>query len=790
MGEVYRARDTRLGRDVAVKVLPAAVAAEPERLRRFEREARSTAALWHPNVLAVFDVGTHDGVPYLVEELLEGETLGERLARAALGVPEALRVGVEIARGLAAAHEKGIVHRDLKPGNVFLTASGAVKLLDFGLARLVAPPARSEATTGATTVAESTEAGVVLGTVAYMAPEQARGQAVDERADVFSFGVVLYEMLSGQRPFQGSSATETLAAILRDAPAPLPPAVPPAAAAVVLRCLEKEPGRRYARGSEVRAALEAVQSGVAPVPSPAVLGNTMPRGHRLTAAAAAGSVVVLLAATAAFDLGGARSRLLGGGSGRSIRMAVLPFANLSGDPEQEYLADGLTQEMIAQLGRLHPETLSVIARTSVMRYKKADTPIDQIGRELKVDYVLEGSARREGSRIRITAELIRVGNQTQLWADSFEREMSGILALQSDVARKVAEKLALRLLPAEQARLAGVKTVDPEVYDLCLRGKDHLTRFTQADLDAAERNFRRALAKDPASAAAYAGIAGVWLYRRQMGQAPAREAGEKARAAALRAVALDDDLAAAHLRLAGLYTWTDFNFAEAEREFKRTLELDPNDSTARALYGHLLLILGRPGEAMPQLERAVAIDPLDAGVRVFYGSALVVARRYDEAIAQANEVLRLQPGNSGALGAVYTALFMNQRYAGAIEAQAAYYKAWGWPDVADALTKSYAESGWAAALRRATEVALAAHGGEPGVAYEAAWNYAMAGDRALALDWLERSYADREPNMPYIGIDPVFDPLRSEPRFQALLRKMNLPLAPPPGAVRQTGASS
>ncbi|KAB2963049.1 MAG: serine/threonine protein kinase, partial [Thermoanaerobaculia bacterium] len=268
MGEVYRARDTRLGRDVAIKVLPAAVAADPERLRRFEREARSTAALSHPNVLAIHDVGLHEGVPYLVEELLEGESLAERLVRGPLPVPEAVRVGVEIARGLAAAHGKEIVHRDLKPGNVFLTADGTVKLLDFGLAKLVARAASPATIAEATTAAPSTELGVLLGTASYMAPEQARGQAVDPRADVFAFGVVLYEMLAGRRPFQGATTTETLAAILRDEPAQLPGGVPAPLAAVVATCLAKEPGRRYQRGSELRAALEAVQAGVPPAPGP------------------------------------------------------------------------------------------------------------------------------------------------------------------------------------------------------------------------------------------------------------------------------------------------------------------------------------------------------------------------------------------------------------------------------------------------------------------------------------------------------------------------------------------
>jgi len=477
------------------------------------------------------------------------------------------------------------------------------------------------------------------------------------------------------------------------------------------------------------------------------------------------------------DVGGLRSRLVGrmGIPARVVRLAVLPFANVSGDAEQEYLSDGLTTEMIALLGRLHPETLRVIARTTAMSYKKTDKPIDRIGRELGVDYVLEGSALREAGRIRITADLIKVADQTQLWAERYERELAGILVLQNDVAKEVVKALALKLLPAEQARLAGAKTVDPEVYDLCLKGKDLLTRFTKADFDAAEQYFQRALAKDPASAAAYAGVAGVWIYRRQIGLAPHREAGEKARAAALKAVELDDSLAAAHLRLAGLYTWTDFNFPDAEREFKRTLELDPTDSTARALYAHVLIILGQRNEAIQHAERALAIDPLDVGNRVFCAFVLFFAHRYDEALTQASEVLRMQPGHPGALGAIVQSRHMKRQYAEAVAAATALYESTGRPDVAEALKKGYAELGYARAWQQATNLELANHAGEPGVAADAAENYVIAGDRERALDWLEKAYEERAPSMPYIGCNPLFDPLRSEPRFQALLRRMNLP---------------
>jgi serine/threonine-protein kinase len=810
MGEVYRARDTRLERDVALKVLPAdAVADDPsassgssraksrdETARaRLLREARLASKLNHPHICTIYDVGeaepstdaagspsprARQAVAYIAMELVEGQSLMERLRSGALPVDEVVRYGRQLAEALAHAHARGVVHRDFKSANVVVTPEGQVKVLDFGLAKRLVPEAGDAATQATQAL---TEAGVVAGTVAYMAPEQLLGRPADARSDLWALGVVLYELLAGERPFQGKTGFALSSAILNQPVPPVPASVPAPLAGVIDRCLAKDPGERFQRADEVGAALEAVASGQAvaaatPIPAPSPLRRARERARLL--AVTSGAVVLLAVVGAllfALDAGGLRSRLVGGPAtaSRLIKLAVLPFANVSGDAEQDYLSDGLTTEMIALLGRLHPETLRVIARTTAMHYRKTDKAVDQIGRELGVDYVLEGSAQREAGRIRITADLIKVADQTQLWAERYEREMAGILALQNDVAQQVAKALALKLLPAEQARLAGAKTVDPEVYDLCLKGKDLLGRFTKADFDAAEQYFQRALAKDPASAVANAGVAGVWLYRRQIGLAPAGEAGQKARAAALKAVELDDSLAEAHLRLAAVLTWTDFDFPGAEREYKRTLDLDPNDPTARALYGHLLMILGRPAEAIPQTERAVAIDPLDVGSRVFHGFVLFFARRYDDALAQARGILRMQPGHPGALSLAVCVLHFKGQYTDAIASQAAYYEAWGWPEVAEALKKGYAESGYAGAWRLATDLELAKHGGEPGVTDDASANYALAGDNARALDLLEKAYAERTPNMPYIGCSPIFDPLRAEPRFQALLRQMNLP---------------
>ncbi len=740
MGEVYRARDERLGRDVAVKVLPAEFATDSERQKRFESEARATAALSHPNILAVYDVGRHDGVPYLVEELLEGESLKDAVDRGALGVAEATRVATEMAKGLAAAHEKGIVHRDLKPANVFIARDGTVKILDFGLAKRLPTVPQDEVETLTWAQTATSMEGGVLGTVAYMAPEQVRGQRVDQRADVFALGIVLYEMLAGQRPFRGTTATAVVVAILETEPAPLPANVQPALAGVVTRCLAKDPEGRYQRGSDVRAALEAVQS-------------------------------------RASDAGALRSWRQGGhaASARAVRLAVLPFANLSGDPEQEYLSDGLTQEMITQLGRLHPESLSVIARASVMRYKKGDTPIDQIGRELAVEWVLEGSARREANLVRITAQLIHVREQTQRWADSYDRDFASVLMVQGEVARKVAEALALELLPAEQARLASVRPVNPEAYEAYLKGFHHWQKVTPADLDTAQRYFELALERDPSYAPAHEGLAWVWAARQQMGFASPSECGPKAKAAALRAIELDDGSAGAHEALALVRSWIDWDWAGAWPEWRRALEIGPNRANARAYYAHFLAITGLADEAVAHSERAIELDPHNALFHSLYAAVLLYQRRDNDALAAVRAAVELQPDEPIALFLHMCEASGSGRYADALAAAKAYVNIVCYDHAAeDALEQGWARGGYREAMRQMATTLATRFPTSYVSPYEIAVYYTEAQEHGRALDWLERAYEARDPNLPYLGF-PTFDPLRADPRFQDLRRRMNLP---------------
>ena len=765
MGEVFLAEDTSLHRKVALKFLPRALQQDPTAHKRFIREARSAAALDHPYICHINEVGESDGQDFIVMEYVEGQSLKDRLEQGPLPLEEALSIAIEVAEALEAAHGKGMVHRDIKPANIMLTQTVHAKVMDFGLAKQLVPSAGME--TAAETVTGLTSDGCTVGTLAYMSPEQLRGQAVDGRSDVWALGVTLYEMAAGARPFQGQSGFDLSSAILNQAPQPLPSEVPAELGAVIGHCLEKQAGKRYQQAGELRIALEAVRAGTA-APWTAWRYRLGRRPWLILAA----TFLIVAAVLVGSDVGGLRGRLTGRGQGRAIRLAVLPFANLTGDPEQEYLSDGFTQEMIAQLGRLHPQSLSVIERTSVMRYKKSEKPIDQIGRELGVGYILEGSARRDARRIRITAELIQVQDQTQLWAQMYEREMTGILALQSEVARKVAESLALKLLPAEQARLANVRTVNPEAYDLYLKGSMLRRTLTGANLDAAESYLNAALKIDPGYAAAYAELSAVWGCRQQMEITPPHVAGPKGMAAALKAVQLDDNNAAAHNILAAKLTWGDWDWAAAEREFKRSLELDPSNADSLAAHSHFLMIMGRSEEALAQGMKAASLDAFDVISQSFYAMDLYGARRYEEAIVQARKALALQPDAPIGIDALYLSLRQLKKYDDAHAIDKQLFAA-DFPEIWSVVEKAYPESGYSGAWGKAADV-HAKYYGKGQAAIDIADSYLLGGDKAGAIRWLERSYEEHDPNLPYIACFPHWDALRSEPGFRDILRRMNL----------------
>jgi TolB-like protein len=640
-----------------------------------------------------------------------------------------------------------------------VTGEGQAKVMDFGLAKL----------RGGSSL---TRTQTTLGTVAYMSPEQARGAKVDERTDIWSLGIVLFEILTGRLPFSGEHDQTMIHSILHAQPEPLTkarPDAPPGLGTIIGQALAKKPDERYQKMEDLLADLNAVAEGLKPLKAkPRPAGGKILGIRSIYVYAALAAIILSLFGA---NIGGLRDRLLGktGTSARAIRLAVLPFENLSGDLEQEYFSDGMTGEMIAQLGRLHPESLSVIARASVMRYKKTNTPIDQVGRELNVGYVLEGSVQREGPRVRIRAELIKVEDQSQLWADSVEREMSGVLALQNEVSRKVAGALALKLLPAEQARLANARTVNPEAYEAYLKGYQYEIKLTKAELDQALDYYELALQKDPNYARAYVGTARVWTKRNQMDLALWAEAIPKARAAVLKALELDDDLPDAHLSLASVHTWGELDLKAAEPEMKRMDEL--GGSTLD--YGHFWLVMGRPDEAMARIKKALALDPFNPMAQSFYAIILYCARHYDDAVAQARKALAMQPDAPVALSALYLSLRELKKF----EEAAAIDIKWlsDFPALREAFSRAYKNIGFVKAWGSLADAQAALHdkGMDP---IDIADSYVLRGDKAKALDWLERAYEERDHDLPYISCMPRWDALRSEPRFQALLRRMGIPV--------------
>ena len=759
MGVVFLAYDTTLHRRVALKVMDQGSDTESSR-GRLLREARNAAALNHPNICTIHEVGDEGGTAFIAMEYVEGRSLRERLDEAgALPHDEVLRHGIQIADALAYAHEHSVVHRDLKAANVMISAEARLKVVDFGLAR------RDDALiTDATTQLSIVAAGVPAGTPYAMAPEQVRGEAADARTDVWALGVLLYEMATGGKPFAGATVPELFSAILKEPPRPWPGSVATAIRPVIERCLEKDPARRYQSARDLQLVLETIQSGMAPVWSTWRYRLTRPRWL-----AAPAALVAIAAVAVALNLAGIRDRIAGTSETHYIKLAVLPFQNLTGDPNQEYLSDGLTDDMIMQLGRLHPERLRVIARSSAMQYKNHETPIEAMTRELGVDYVLEGSARREGNRIRINATLVQVRDRTQRWSQSFDRDLAGILTLQNDVARGVSGALALTLLPADQARLSSARPVNPQAYELYLLGQSRARRQTRADLDRALEYYEAALKIDPDFGLAYLGVSRVWGGRLQIGLTTRAEEGGQADAALAKAMALDDS-PEGHMVLGNRATWVEWDWAAAEKSYLRALDLNPSLAEAHMFYSHYLYIMHRPQEGAAAIQRAVDLDPLNDLVQQFYGMTLRFSHRFEDGIEHARSVLRTTPMSPSGWNALAENLYQLGRYDEAVAAQQSAIGARGNPELSAALAQGLAEGGYQVAVRRMADTRARLR-----LLWPAAQDYIRAGQPDEALDWLERGYEERNQNMPYISVAPVFDPVRPAPRFQALLRRMNLP---------------
>ncbi len=768
MGLVFRAHDERLDRDVALKVLPPGTLGDENARRRFRKEALTLSKLNHPNIETVFDFDTQDGVDFLVMELIPGATLDQKLAAGPLAEKELLRLGQQLAEGLAAAHAESVVHRDLKPGNLRLMPDGRLKILDFGLAKLLGPVSDA-----AVTESLSKTHGPV-GTLPYMAPEQLRGEKADVRSDIWAAGAVLYEMATGRRPFPQSSYPMLTDAILREAPVS-PRAVnanlSPELERILTKALEKDPEHRYQSARELGADLRRLAAPPTAVPATKPVPGR--RRYQWYALAAGGLVVTLLVMGMVVPHWEWRDRLVGKRGANHIEsLAVLPLKNLSNDPDQEYFADGMTEALIAELSQIR--ALKVISRTSVMQYKGAKKPMPEIARELGVDGVIEGSVLREGDQVRITVQLIHGPTDRHLWARSFDRELRGILALHSDVAQAIAAEIKVKLTPQEQTRLASARPVNPEAYDAYLRGRGHWYKFTPEGFDTALHYFQLALEKDPNLVPALVGIGDVWIGRAHIGLLPPREGWPKGRTAALKALELDDTSVEAHELLAIVLTWYDWDWVAGEREFRRAIELNPNYARVRSFYGYFLAAMGRPQEARTQMDRALELDPYNSFFQMALGQLLVFERRYDEAIAQFRKADRMQPDSLFTHAGFWHAFHQKGEHGEALAEAKEYFALLGDREVVDVLDRGYGQRGYEGAMRRAAET-LAARATRTYVSgYDVATLYSHAGEKERALDWLERAYQQRESRMVYVNVQPwVRDQLRDEPRFQALLKRIN-----------------
>jgi serine/threonine-protein kinase len=628
MGEVYRARDLRLDRDVAVKILPEHLAGNPEALRRFEREAKAVAALSHPNILAIHDFGAEQGVSYAVTELPEGATLRERLRPAALDWREAARIGAAMAEGLAAAHAKGIIHRDLKPENIFLTSDGQVKILDFGIAR-VKREVSAEAET--LTWSDTTKPGTVMGTIGYMSPEQVRGEQADAPSDLFSLGCVLYEMVSGQRPFARATTAEMIAAILDAEPSPLAQTgkkIPAELERVISHCLAKRAGERYQSARDLGFDLKATLSGGS-ITAPARARRRMPAALWLGAVA----VGLLLVIALSLHLTVWRERAIDS-------LAILPMVNSSGDANLEYLSDGITESLINSLSQL-PQ-LRVMARGTVFSYKGREVDPRKVGQELNVRAVFTGKMVQRGDMLNIQADLVNASDGSQIRGDRYTRKLSDLQAIQEEITKQLSEWLRLKLSGAQQQRVTKRYTENPEAYQLYLKGRYYLNQRTTEGFKKGIEFMNRAVEADPTYALAHAGLSASYFDASNI-VFPADEAMPKVKAAALRALQLDETLAEAHTSLAQVNEKYELDWVEAEKGYKRALEVNPNFARAYQYYGVYLAEQGRLDEAIAEMRRARELDPLTPYISSYLAYLYYLARQPDEAITQSQKMIRMDP---------------------------------------------------------------------------------------------------------------------------------------------------
>jgi len=763
MGVVYKALDLKLDRPVALKFLPPDLIHDPEAGQRFVHEAKAASAIRHNNICVVYDIDeTPDGQIFISMECLEGETLKKKIERGPLKINEAIDICQQVARGLSKAHEQGIVHRDIKPANIMVTTDGVAKIVDFGLAKL----------SGRTML---TKAGSTLGTAAYMSPEQASGSTTDHRTDIWSLGVVLYEMLTGRRPFEAEYENALLYSILNSEPAPitaLRSGISKELERIVQKCLMKAPGERYQHVDELVVDLNGLsRASLAQRNPPAAEPIVIPGKRRAVPYALGAFTLVVIVLGVLLLMRGKDDRT---GPRPELRwVAVLPPRNLSKVPGDESLSEGILEGLITELGKI--KSVSTIGRQSVMKFDGTDKSYAQIAAELGgVEAIVEPSFQHVGNKLQIHARLIQASDGTVLWAGTFDKTMDDILVLQSEVARMIAREIGATVTPQEQTRLASGRPVNAELYQIYLQGRYHFARRTLAAFNKSIQLFEQILARDPDNALAYAGLAESYAILPFYEGALPAEAFPKAKAAAMKALELDNSLAEAHTALGFVLFYWDWDWAAAEKELLQALELKPGYVIAHHWYAEYLSAMGRHDQAVSEIKRAQELDPLSPLLLAIGGEVCNYARSYDEAIEQCRKALELDSSFALARGNLANAYIEKGMYR---EAEKSARLEGVDPRISLRLAYIFAAAGSKAKAlgilitrRRSKRQEL-----DPTSLVDV---YVCLGENSLALDWLEKAYDQRDPYMVFMNVARRVDPLRAEPRFQNLVRRVGLPATP------------
>lgn len=757
MGVVYKAEDTKLHRTVALKFLPPTSSLDEDAKQRFIHEARAASSLDHNNICVVHEINeTDDGQIFICMNCYDGETLKKKIERGPIKTDEAIEITIQIASGLQKAHEKGIVHRDLKPANIFITNEGVVKILDFGLAKV----------SGQT---QLTQMGSTLGTFSYMSPEQTNGENVDIGTDIWSIGVMLYEMLTGQLPFKGDYEQAVIYSILNEDPKLIDRStidIPTELIKILDNALQKNQLDRYQTVNEILIDLESK------------FGNQQTANRRLISAfkikpqqkklAYIFSPILIFAILLIIYFLTGRETL-----SKPVSIALLPLKDINIENKQDWFSEGMTDALITDLARIRG--LRITSRSSVMKYKDSNESTRKIAAELGVHYLIEGSIVRIKDRIKISARLIDTATDEYIWGQEYERDFTDVLALQGKVAQEIAHQIRVTLSPQEEELFTEKQKINPEAYESYLKGKFYLWKLTREGFETALRYFTMAVELDPKYAPAYAGITLAWRSQAQMGFLPFSVAMDKSEAAAIKSLELDSTLAEVHFMNAVNYTWGQWQWDLAKKEFEKTIELNPNMAEARAYYSQFLFLRNRPDEAMNEINLALKLDPFNNLFQSLYAMDLMYVKRYEDVIKLLNEILKAAPNEYMALATLRSAYHQTKMYEQALNIWIRSFEVRKDYEAIEVLKSGKAEGGYTVALQKVAELMIKRiKEGSYVTPWQIATLYTRAGMKKEALDWFEKAFEANDPNMPYLKVDPIFDDLRNEPRFKKILEKMNL----------------